>query len=43
MKLSIIVPVYNEINYLERFTNNLIKSFHNQNVEYIFLNDASTD
>ena len=43
MKLSIIVPVYNEINYLERFTNNLIKSFHNQNVEYIFVNDGSTD
>ena len=43
MKLSIIVPVYNEINCLERFTNNLIKIFHNQNVEYIFVNDGSTD
>ena len=43
MKLSIIIPVYNEINRLERFTNNLLNSFNNQNVEYIFVNDGSAD
>ncbi len=43
MKLSIIIPVYNEINCLERFTNNLMDSFSDQNVEYIFVNDGSTD
>ena len=43
MKLSIIIPVYNEINHLERFTKNLTSSFKNQNVEYIFVNDGSND
>lgn len=43
MKLSIIIPVYNEINNLERFTTNLTSSFKNQNVEYIFVNDGSND
>ena len=43
MKLSIIIPVYNEINCLERFTNNLMDSFNDQNAEYIFVNDGSTD
>ena len=43
MKLSIIIPVYNEINCLEKFTNNLMDSFNNQNAEYIFINDGSTD
>jgi glycosyltransferase involved in cell wall biosynthesis len=41
--LSIIIPVYNEINYLEEFTNNLIFSFGKENVEYIFVNDGSDD
>ena len=43
MKLSIIIPVYNEINQLERFTENLTSSFKYQNVEYIFVNDGSND
>ena len=43
MKLSIIVPVYNEINYLERLTQALNKYFKDENVEYIFVNDGSTD
>lgn len=41
--LSILIPVYNEINYLKEFTTRLIDSFKNENVEYIFINDGSTD
>ena len=43
MKLSIIVPVFNEIKYLNEFTNNLKNTFINENVEYIFVNDGSND
>ena len=42
-QLSILVPIYNEISSLEKFTNNLISIFENENVEYIFINDGSTD
>ena len=41
--LSIIVPVYNEFAYLEQFTKKLLNSFANENVEYILVNDGSTD
>ena len=43
MKLSIIIPVYNEIRYLEKFTKKLTSAFNDQNVEYIFVNDGSND
>ena len=43
MKLSIIIPVYNEYPFLEVFTKNLTNSFRDQNVEYIFINDGSND
>ena len=43
MKLSIIIPVFNEVNYIEEFTNNLKNTFINENVEYIFINDGSND
>ena len=43
MKLSIIIPVYNEINYLEEFTKILNDAFQGENVEYIFVNDGSDD
>ncbi len=43
MKLSIIIPVFNEIRYIEEFTNNLKDTFTNENVEYIFINDGSND
>ena len=43
MKLSIIIPVYNEINFLDQFTKNLIDSFKFENVEFIFVNDGSND
>ena len=43
INLSIIIPVFNEINNLEKFTSNLFESFKNENVEYIFIDDGSTD
>jgi len=42
-QLSILIPVYNEINSLEKFIKNIISVFENENVEYIFINDGSTD
>ena len=43
INLSIIIPVYNEINYLEIFTQRLLNSFKDYKVEYIFINDGSSD
>ena len=43
MKLSIIIPVYNEVNCLEKFTKDLTDSFQDEKVEYIFVNDGSND
>ena len=43
MTLSVIVPIYNEINYLDIFIKRLLSSFENENVEYIFINDGSND
>ncbi len=41
--ISILIPVYNEIRYLEDFTSRFLDSFENENAEYIFINDGSTD
>mgnify|MGYP001173415240 CR=1 FL=1 len=42
--LSIIVPVFNELNYLKKFTTRLEEAYINeQDVEYIYINDGSTD
>ena len=41
--ISIIIPIFNEIHYLETFVTNLKDSFKNEEVEYIFVNDGSTD
>ncbi len=43
MQLSIIIPIFNEMRFLESFTRNLDYSFKNENVEYIFVNDGSYD
>ena len=43
LKLSIVIPVYNEINCLEQFTKKLLESFKNEMVEYIFVDDGSSD
>ena len=33
---SIIIPVFNEINIIEKFTNKLIKTFNHIDIKYIF-------
>ena len=43
MKLSIIIPVFNEVECIKKFTNNIKNTFINENVEYIFINDGSND
>ena len=43
MKLSIIIPVFNEIECLEKFTYDLMNAFKDENIEYIFINDGSDD
>ena len=40
---SIIVPVYNEINLIDKFVNKLVKTFKDLDVKYIFIDDGSTD
>ena len=43
MKLSIIIPVFNEVECIKEFTRNIKNAFINENVEYIFINDGSND
>jgi len=43
LSLSIVVPIYNEINYLESFIKLLLNNFKKESVEYIFINDGSDD
>jgi len=43
INLSIIIPVYNEFNFLDLFTKRLLNSFKNIETEYIFVNDGSDD
>jgi dolichol-phosphate mannosyltransferase len=40
---SIVVPVYNEINLIDSFVNNLFKTFKNEKVKFIFIDDGSKD
>ena len=42
-KLSIIIPIFNEINLLERFFYDLFSNFENLFVEYIIVDDGSYD
>ena len=41
--MSIIIPVFNEINCLEQFAKRLFDSFKDESVEYIFIDDGSYD
>lgn len=45
MKLSLIVPCYNEQDNVEAFYNETVKAFSNTNIEYefVFINDGSKD
>ena len=43
LNLSIIIPVFNESNYLERVLQDLEKYFNSSDTEIIFVNDGSTD
>ena len=40
---SIIVPVFNEINLIEKFINNLFETFKNEKIKFIFIDDGSKD
>mgnify|MGYP001257406664 FL=1 len=40
---SIVVPVYNEINLIDNFENNLFKTFKNKKIKFIFIDDGSKD
>ena len=41
--LSIIIPVYNEINFLNKLFDQLKTYFNQSNAEIIFVDDGSTD
>ena len=41
--LSIVIPVYNEINFLEKLFEQLLLYFNTKNIEIIFVDDGSTD
>ncbi len=41
-KVSLVIPVYNVERYIEKCAESLFKQTY-QNIEYIFINDASTD
>ncbi len=43
VSFSIIVPVYNEINIIEKFVKKLFETFRNLNVKFIFVDDGSKD
>ena len=40
---SIVVPVFNEINLIESFVNNLFETFKNEKIKFIFIDDGSKD
>ncbi len=43
IQLSIIIPVFNEQNYIEKLFEQLKLYFNKNNIEVIFINDGSTD
>ena len=40
---SIVVPIFNEINLIESFVNNLFETFKNEKIKFIFIDDGSKD
>ena len=43
LKLSIVIPVFNEDRYLEKLFKQLKKHFNKEDTEIIIINDGSTD
>ncbi len=43
IELTILIPVYNEVNLLEKLVKNLVNTFENITVKYVFIDDGSTD
>ena len=43
INLSIVIPVFNEVNYIEKLFNELIVYFNETSVEIIFIDDGSND
>ena len=42
-ELSVIIPVYNEINLIEKFVKKLFKTFDQKTTKFIFVDDGSDD
>ena len=42
-KLSIIVPVFNEVKIIDKFIPSLLHAFEKINCKYIIVDDGSTD
>ena len=42
-ELSIIIPVYNEINLIEKFIKKLFETFDQKTTKFIFVDDGSSD
>ena len=42
-ELSIVIPVYNEVNFLHRLFNQIKLYFDQPNIEVLFIDDGSTD
>ncbi len=43
INLSIVIPVFNEVNYIEKLFNELLVYFNETSVEIIFIDDGSND
>ena len=43
IELTILIPVYNEVNLIEKFVKKLVNTFDNITVKYVFIDDGSTD
>ena len=43
IELTILIPVYNEVNLLEKLVKNIVNTFDNITVKYVFIDDGSTD
>ncbi len=42
-KASIVIPIYNEINLIEKFINKLYSTFETLEIKFIFIDDGSND